>query len=259
MTPLRVIIADDERPARSFLAALLRAEEDVELLGEASDGRAAIELIERERPDLAMLDLQMPEVDGLGVVRLVRRECMPLVAFVTAYDQYAVKAFEASAIDYLLKPVEPRRLRATLTRAQERLERGDLRDAEWRRVERASVSLSAASPKHYLRRLPVRRYEDVFIIPIEQVATIEAVGEHLRVTTVGNERFTMASRLRDLEARLDPEQFIRLSRGTLVQLSLVRQVSPGSGGTSCVTLSNGKRLPMSRIRTRVLRDWLLKV
>src|SRR5262249_38298560 len=124
---LRVVIADDERPARSFLAAMLRGFDDVKLIGEASNGAEAIELIERGRPDLAMLHRQMPEVDGLGVVRLLKKSRMPLVAFVTAYDEYAVRAFELNAVDYLLKPVDRARLREALNRAQERLERADLR------------------------------------------------------------------------------------------------------------------------------------
>src|SRR5262245_46344087 len=151
---LRVVIADDERPARSFLAAMLRGFDDVKLIGEASNGAEAIELIERERPDLAMLDLQMPEVDGLGVVRLLKKSRMPLVAFVTAYDEYAVRAFELNAVDYLLKPVDRARLREALNRAQERLERADLRMDAAARVDAAAssyeeaVSFSRKAPAH---------------------------------------------------------------------------------------------------------------
>src|SRR5689334_12373998 len=111
---LRVVIADDERPARSFLAAMLRGFDDVTLVGEAENGAEAVEMIERERPDLALLDLQMPEVDGLGVARLLKKNAIPLIAFVTAYDEYAVRAFEINAVDYLLKPVERSRLRETV-------------------------------------------------------------------------------------------------------------------------------------------------
>src|ERR1051326_5208111 len=111
---IRVVIADDERPARSFLAAILRTFSDVELLGEAVNGMEAVTLIESKQPDLALLDLQMPEVDGLGVVRLLKKNRMPLVAFVTAYDEYAVRAFEVNAVDYILKPVEAPRLRQTI-------------------------------------------------------------------------------------------------------------------------------------------------
>jgi len=135
---LRVAIADDERPARSFLAAMLRSFDDVKLIGEASNGAEAIELIGRERPDLALLDLQMPEIDGLGVVRLLKKSRMPLIAFVTAYDEYAVRAFELNAVDYLLKPVDRARLREALNRAQERLEQADLRMEAVARVDAAA-------------------------------------------------------------------------------------------------------------------------
>src|SRR5438876_3035977 len=121
-TKLRVVIADDERPARSFLAAMLRTFDDVTIVGEAENGLEAITLIERLQPDLALLDLQMPEIEGIEVVRLLKKEKRPIVAFITAYDEYAVRAFEVNAIDYLLKPVEPARLRETLNRVQERLE-----------------------------------------------------------------------------------------------------------------------------------------
>src|SRR2546425_988369 len=127
---LRVVIADDERPARSFLSAILRKFDDVEIVGEAANGMDAVSLIESERPDLALLDLQMPEVDGLGVVRMLRRNRTPLVAFVTAYDEHAVRAFELNAVDYILKPVEAGRLRQTINRAKERLERDDYRSEE---------------------------------------------------------------------------------------------------------------------------------
>ena len=136
---LRVVIADDERPARSFLAAMLRSFEDVKLVGEADNGADAIEIIEQEKPDLALLDLQMPEIDGLSVVRLLKKGRMPLVAFVTAYDEYALRAFELNAVDYLLKPVDRVRLRDALNRAQERLERADLRLEAVARVEITDV------------------------------------------------------------------------------------------------------------------------
>src|ERR1041385_158580 len=111
---LRVVVVDDERPARSFLIALLRSFEDVAVVGEAASGKEAVTVIEREKPDLAFLDWQMPELDGMGVVRHLRKQTMPLIAFVTAYDEYAVRAFEGSAVDYLLKPVDKSRLRETL-------------------------------------------------------------------------------------------------------------------------------------------------
>src|SRR2546426_9567481 len=122
---LRVVIADDERPARSFLSSILRKFDDVDIVGEASNGMEAVESIESKRPDLAFLDLQMPELDGLGVVRLLRKNRTPLIAFVTAHDEHAVRAFEVNAVDYILKPVDSARLSQTIDRVKEWLEPED--------------------------------------------------------------------------------------------------------------------------------------
>src|SRR5689334_720584 len=170
-TKLRVVIADDERPARSFLAAMLRTFPDVTLIGEAATGTEAVEVIEKERPDLALLDLQMPELDGLGVVRLIRKDRLPLVAFVTAYDEYAVRAFELNALDYLLKPVERARLRDTLNRAEERLERADLRAAEAEHLKTAAAEYESAARQTYLERIPIRQREEIVLVPVDQVAS----------------------------------------------------------------------------------------
>ena len=256
---LRVIIADDERPARSFLAALLRGFEDVQLIGEAETGTEAVELIEQQRPDLALLDLQMPELDGLGVVRMLRKNRMPLVAFVTAYDEYAVKAFEVNAVDYLLKPVEAARLRETLNRAQERLEQADWRNDLTARVTAAAEEYEHATRPPLLERIPVRQRDEIIIVPVKEIASVVAEGEILRVTTAQNESYTITYRLKDLEARLDPQKFIRLGRGTLANLELLRRVSPMPGGTYVVTLANGQQLNVSRLQGRILREQLLKL
>lgn len=256
---LRVVIADDERPARSYLAALLRAFEDVEVVGEAEDGAAAVELIERERPDLALLDLQMPEVDGLGVVRLLRKTSTPLVAFVTAYDEYAVRAFEVNAVDYLLKPVDRARLRETLNRAQERLERADALGEEVAHLRAAAADYEAAAHPAYLERIPVRQRDEIIILPVREIASVVADGELLHLTNARNESFTINYRLKDLEARLDPSLFVRLSRGALANVEMISRVSPMPGGTYLVTLSNNQQLPVSRLQSRVLRDGLLRL
>lgn len=260
---LRVVIADDERPARSFLAAILHSFEDIKLVGEAENGAEAIELIERERPDLALLDLQMPEIDGLGVVRLLKKSSMPLVAFVTAYDEYAVRAFELNAVDYLLKPVDKARLREALNRAQERLERADLRpevriDAT-ARVDAAAASYEDATKPALLERIPVRQKDEIVIVPVKELASIVAEGEILRLTMTNNETYTIAYRLKDLEARLDPAQFVRLGRGALANLEMLRRVSVMPGGTYIATLSNGQQLNISRLQGRILREHLLKL
>lgn len=256
---LRVVIADDERPARSFLASLLRGFEEVKLLGEATTGPEALALIEESQPDLALLDLQMPELDGLGVVRLIDKARMPLIAFVTAYDEYAVQAFEVHAIDYLLKPVEGGRLRETIRRAQDRLERTDLREAEAERLKSAASAYEMAARQQYLERLPVRRREEIFILPVREIASIIAEGELLHVTTEHNEKHVLNYRLKDLEARLDPAVFLRLGRGTLANVEMISRISPMPGGTYLVTLTNQQQLSVSRLQSRVLREQFLKL
>ena len=259
MTKLRVVVADDERPARSFLVSLLRHYEDVEVVGEATNGAEAVELIERLNPDLALLDLQMPEVDGLGVVRLVRRDRLPLIAFVTAYDEYAVRAFEMNAVDYLLKPVEAARLRQTINRAHERLERAEASPGDADRVRAAASEYAAHAPTMLLRRIPVRKKEDIFLVPVDQVVSIVADGELLHLQTRSNEHFTITYRLKDLEARLDPAQFVRLSRGTIVSVTSIQRLTPMPGGTYVLVLHNGQQHQVSRLRARVLREQMLRL
>ena len=259
MSRLRVVVADDERPARSFLVSLLRHFEDVELVGEAANGTEAVELIERVQPDLALLDLQMPEVDGLGVVRLIRRDRLPLIAFVTAYDEYAVRAFEMNAVDYLLKPVDAARLRQTVNRAIERLEQAAMHVGDGERVRAAASEYAAHAPSALLRRIPVRKKDDIFLVPVDQVVSIVADGELLYLQTRSNERYTITYRLKDLEARLDPAQFVRLSRGTIVNVPSIQRVTPMPGGTYVLVLNNGQQHQVSRLRSRVLREQLLRL
>jgi two-component system LytT family response regulator len=256
---LRVVVADDERPARSLLLSMLRGFDDVEIVGEAVDGTAAVELIERVKPDLALLDLQMPEVDGIGVVRLLKRSAMPMIAFVTAYDEYAVRAFEVNAVDYLLKPVDKKRLRETLNRAQKRMEHVELVAEQTARLGAAIDEYESATTSPYLERIPVRQREEVLIVPVHQIASIIAEGEVLRITTVRNERHTITYRLKDLERRLDPARFVRLGRGTLANLDLITKVNIMPGGTHVAILSTGQKLQISRVQSRSIRERFLKL
>src|SRR5438477_3874456 len=171
---LRVVIADDERPARSFLAALLRSFQDVVIVAEAETGREAVAAIERERPDLALLDLQMPELDGMGVVRMLKKTEMPLIAFVTAYDEYAVRAFEVNAVDYLLKPVDKTRLREAINRAQERIEHAEIVSEQGIRVDHAIADYESSGRQPYLERIPIRRRDEIIILPVAQTVSITA-------------------------------------------------------------------------------------
>ena len=256
---LRVVIADDERPARSFLSAILRTFNDVEIVGEAANGMEAVQVIESKRPDLALLDLQMPEVDGLGVVRLLKKNRTPLVAFVTAYDEYAVRAFEVNAVDYVLKPVEAARLRQTIDRARERLERDDYRTDETERVSAAASAYEATGSRPLLQRIPVRRRDEIVLVPVHQVVSVVADGELLHLRTSANETHTICYRLRDLAARLEPASFIRLGRGTLVNVEMIRRIVSMPGGTFTVVLNNNEEFRVSRLQSRLLREQLLRL
>ena len=254
---LRVVLADDERPARRFLINLLKTFPDVEVVGEAANGTDAIDLIESQKPDLALLDLNMPEAGGLDVARLVKAGATPSIAFVTAYDEFAVQAFELNAIDYLLKPVERERLATTLDRARTRAASAASERAKG--LTAASAALETATRRTYLERIPVRRREETVILPVRQIVSIVAEGELLHLTTATNERFTISHRLHALESRLDPRRFVRLGRGTLAAVDQIQKVSPMPGGTYQVQMANGQTLAVSRIQSRVLRDTLLRI
>lgn len=258
-SPLRIVIADDEGPARGMLRQLLQDVPDVRIVAEAADGVEAVAAIEREAPDLALLDLQMPELDGLGVVRLVRRERLPLFAFITAYDEYAVRAFEAKAIDYLLKPVERVRLLDTLQRARDLLEHESARDMRTEQARAAVAAFEESRPAGVLARIPVRRRDDIILVPVTQVASIVADGELMHLTTVRGDTHVISYRLKDLEARLPPGQFVRVERGALVNVEAISRVSPLPGGVYLIALANGQELRSSRLQSRVLREQLLKL
>jgi two-component system LytT family response regulator len=255
---VRVVIADDERPARSFLAAVLRKFDDVELVGEASNGMEAVSLIESKRPDLALIDLRMPELDGLGVVRLLRKDRAPLIAFVTAHDEHAIRAFEVNAIDYILKPVESTRLRQTIDRVKERLEREEQRSEEIERIRTAAAEYEAEDSRP-LEWIPVRRREEIVLVPVKQLVSIVADGELLHLRTAENETHTICYRLRDLANRLDQARFVRLGRGAVVNVDMIRKILPVPGGTYTVVLKDNQEFRVSRIQSRVLRDKLLRL
>lgn len=257
MTNLRIIIADDERPAREYLKRLLLEFENVELIGEAEDGSEAVELIRAAKPDLALLDLQMPVMTGLEAVRLLSHAETPLIAFVTAFDEYAVKAFELNAIDYLLKPVEKARLAETLQRAHERLNHADWQAREAENIQQAIDTYDETSPD-ILERIPVRHREEILLVPVAEIASIVADGELLQITT-DKRKYVINYRLKDLERRLPSNSFIRLSRGALANLNMIESIAPMPGGTYAVKLKNGQEIASSRVQSKVLRAKLLKL
>jgi two-component system, LytTR family, response regulator len=259
MNKLRIIIADDERPSREFLKTILREFEGAELVGEAENGAEALQMIKKEKPDLALLDLQMPEITGLEVVKMLRRSQLPLVAFVTAYDEFAVRAFEVNAIDYLLKPIEKARLRETLQRASERLEQTDFRGVEAERLKKAAASYDEAVRPAFLERIPVKRNEEILLLPTREIVSIVADGELLHITNLQNKKFVINHRLKDLESRLAPDKFVRLSRSALVNLETIAKINQMPGGTYAVLLKNGQEISSSRMQSRILRERLLKL
>ncbi len=256
---LRIIIADDERPAREFLKSLLREFETVEVVGEAENGADAVEMIKTIKPDLAILDLKMPEMSGLEAVRMLRKTQMPLIAFATAHDEYAVEAFELNAVDYLLKPVEKARLAETINRAVERLEQEDWRAKETAKIRSAAVAYDAGHRGESLQRLPVKVRDEILLVPVEEIINIVADGELLHIETVRGAKYTINHRLKDLEIRLDGNKFVRLSRGALGNLDHVKRIAPMPGGTYSVTFSNGSELSSSRLQSKILRSRFLKL
>jgi two-component system, LytTR family, response regulator len=190
---------------------------------------------------------------------MLKRADVPLVAFVTAYDEYAVRAFEVNAVDYLLKPVDKSRLRETLNRAQERIEHTEIVSEQAARVNDAIRAYELSATRPFLERIPVRRRDEVVILPVAHIASIVAEGELLYLTTIKNERHVITYRLKDLEVRLDPGRFIRLGRGTLANLDCIQKMNVMPGGTHVAQLSNGQKLQVSRLQSRVIRERLLKL
>jgi two-component system LytT family response regulator len=249
---LRILVADDEAPARQRLLDLLRKDSRVGELSEASDGVLAVELIRSQRPDLVFLDVQMPELDGLGVVDAVGAELMPLAVFVTAFDQHAIKAFEANALDYLLKPFSDERFDATMERVSRRLEERGLGEFG----ERVLGLLSAARSSHRpLDRLVVKAGGTTRFLRVAELDWIEAAGVYVSLHAGGRELLYRAS-LSEMEARLDPSRFVRIHRSAVVNIERILQLDPISHGEFEVVLKDGARLRLSRTYRAQLEERL---
>jgi two-component system LytT family response regulator len=242
---IRALVVDDEPPARRKLRELLGREADFEVVGEAGDGVEAVAAIRAAAPDVVFLDIQMPRLDGFGVIAEVGVEAMPLVVFVTAYDEHAVRAFEVQALDYLLKPFAPSRFQRLLTRLRERIEQqpGDLAE----RIERLLAAVRPASGAGgALRQILVERGEGrQALLAVGEIDLIRAEGNYLRFFAGGGE-YRRRGTLRDLEERLDPAQFVRLNRSELVRLEAIRELQPWFHGDARVLLRDGTVLTWSR-------------
>ena len=245
---MRVLIVDDEPIARRGLRRLLGDEPDVEIVGEAGSGTAALDAITDLRPDLVLLDIQMPEMGGLEVVKTVGPANMPAVVFVTAYDKYAVEAFDLNAADYVLKPVDPERLSRALGRARQRLVTGARGDLE-ERLLRVLASTRALQPE----RLVVRSAGKIQFVNTEDIDWINAEDNYVRIYASGK-TYLMRETVGAMEARLDASRFVRIRSSTIVQIARIREIRPLSNGTFELQLQDGTRVTSARrFRDRIER------
>ena len=245
---MRVLIVDDEAPARERLKRLLADIQGVEIAGEAENGSQAVELIERQQLDLILLDIQMPGLDGFGVIEALTEP--PPVIFVTAYDEYAIRAFEVNALDYLLKPFSKERLEKAIHRAQEaQAEEQDFAS------RLAPLLDDLTSQGHYLTRLAVRDRNRIRVLNADAVDWIGIENEQAVVHTEGA-AYPIQRTLTDLEARLDPACFFRAHRAVLVNLDRMEEIIPWFKGSHKLRLTTGEEIELSRAQARALRKIL---
>lgn len=251
---LRVLIVDDEPVARRGIMRLLSKEADIEVLAECGDGAEAIAAISVSSPDLVFLDVQMPELDGFAVIEAIGAGRMPAVVFVTAFDQHAVRAFDAQAIDYVLKPIDPERFQRALQRARAHLAQPDHDFV--RRLSKALHSIQREDPQRYPSRLAIRAEGRVRLVDIDEVDRILAAGNYVEIHT-GAKHHLLRETMSSLEARLDPQRFVRISRAAIVSIARIREVQPLFNGDFVVLLKNGAQVNGSR-RFRSVLDALLR-
>jgi two-component system LytT family response regulator len=233
---LRALIIDDELPARKKLAMLMREETDIEIVGQCANGLEAITAIEEQHPDVIFLDIQMPGLNGFEMLEALGTDNLPFVVFVTAYDEYAVKAFEVHALDYLLKPFDRSRLQDCLARVRQQ-------------QHSTSVNLhdllEQFRPKEYLSRFVVKTRGRVLLIKIDDVDSLEASGNYVELRS-GKQSYLVRETLNDVERKLDPQRFARVHRSTIVNVDRIQELQPWSHGDFIVVLKDGAKLRLSR-------------
>jgi two-component system LytT family response regulator len=252
MKKIRVLIADDEPLARERLAGLLSSEPDVDLVAQARDGEETITAIHDQTPDLVFLDVQMPQMNGFDVIEAVGTERMPLVIFVTAYDQHALKAFQVRALDYLLKPFDRERFTDSLQRARKQIERDETGDLG-RRLLALVKDLRRDQPRS--DRLVVKSGGRLFFLRTDEIDWVEAAGNYVRLH-VGNASHLLRETMNAIEGRLDPEKFFRIHRSRIVNMERIQELQPWLNGEYAVLLRTGTRLTLSRGYREKLQDRL---
>ena len=239
---IRTIIVDDEELARKRIRRLLDSEPDIEVVAECGDGDAAVEAVLRERPHQLLLDIQMPELDGFGLLEAIGEAWRPTVIFVTAFDRYALRAFDAYALDYLLKPFNRARFQKALQRARLQIAR-EQRDDVDRRL--AALLQHVHAPSKYLERLVIRSAGRVVFLRADDVEWFEACANYVRLH-VGKETHLLRTTMNALENQLDPEKFVRIHRSTIVRAERIKELRSSFEGDSIVILQDGSRLHLSR-------------
>jgi len=242
---VRAVIVDDEPLARDLLRGMLESVPGVWVVGEAGDGPAAVELVRRERPDLLFLDVQMPERDGFDVLRELGEDAPPAVIFVTAYDRYALRAFEVSALDYLLKPFDEERLERSVGRAVAELRGAAPGAADDRMAELLRRLERLERRERYAERLAITQGERTFLQPVRDIDWIEADGKFMNIH-VGEKKYTMRATLMGLQEQLDPELFLRVSRGAILNLDRIREVQPWFNGEYVAVMHSGAQVTTTR-------------
>jgi two-component system LytT family response regulator len=256
MPELRVLLVDDEPLVRQGIRDFLEAEPDVSIVGECGNGVDALEAVARDPVDLVFLDVQMPELDGLGVAAELAEQNGPAVVFVTAYSEHAVRAFEVNAVDYVLKPFDRERFSAALARVRARRSEGEQEELS-RRLRAVLAELQRA--QGYPQRLLVRSEGRIRLVPVGDIDWIEAADNYARLH-VGPERHLIRETMGSLEARLDPARFARVHRSAIVNLARIRELQPTFNGEYAVFLHSGVKLTLSRgyrdaLRARLGGSW----
>jgi two-component system, LytTR family, response regulator len=255
MKKLRTLIVDDEPLARERLASLLSAEQDIEVIGTCGDGEEAVRSIQQNAPDLVFLDIQMPGLNGFEVIDAVGAEQMPLVIFVTAYDQHALRAFQVRALDYLLKPFDRERFQEALQRARAHIQRDETGDIG-RRLLALVKDLRRDQPK--TDRLVVKSGGRLFFLRVDEIDWVEASGNYVRLH-VGTTSHLLRETMNAIEGRLDPEKFFRIHRSRIVNIERVQEMQPWLNGEYAVVLRTGTRLTLSRGYREKLQERLGRV